>query len=261
MEILNYSQEHFKVFVLILIRISVVLFLFPVFGSRVFPTLVKAGLALIIAATLLPVVTAENFSFPENTIHIAILIVSEFMIGLIIGLIARLFFSATQIAGHVIAFQMGFGMINVLDPQTGAQVSILDQIAYWMVLLIFLILNGHHILITCLADSFRIVEPGMIHLNKELLLQILGSSSDMFILAIKVGAPGIVSLLFVSTAFGLCAKFAPQMNILIAAFPVKIIVGLFFFCTTLHLIALSVRSYIHDFKPALSTLLAQMGGG
>jgi len=261
MEILNYSQEHFKVFILILIRISVVLFLFPVFGSRVFPILVKAGLALIIAATLLPVVTTDHFFFPDNTIHIAILIVSEFMIGLIIGLIARLFFSAAQIAGHVIAFQMGFGMINVLDPQTGAQVSILDQIAYWMVLLIFLILNGHHILITCLADSFRIVEPGMIHLNKELLLQILGSSSDMFILAIKIGAPGIVSLLFVSTAFGLCAKFAPQMNILIAAFPVKIIVGLFFFCTTLHLIALSVRSYIHDFKPALSKLLVQMGGG
>jgi len=261
MEILGYSQEHLKIFILILLRISMVLFLFPVFGSRVFPTLAKAGLALVITMTLLPIVNPDHFSFPEDTISIAILIISEFIIGLIIGLIARLFFSAAQLAGHVIAFQMGFGMINVLDPQTGAQVSILDQIAYWVVLLVFLILNGHHILISSLADSFRIVEPGMITLKKELLLQILSSSSEMFVLAIKIGAPGIVSLLFVSTAFGLCAKFAPQMNILIAAFPVKIIVGLLFFCTTLHLIALSVRSYIHNFRPVLSSLLVQMGGG
>ena len=153
MEILGYSQEHFKVFILILIRVSVVLFLFPIFGSRVFPPLAKAGLALIVTMTLLPIVNLNNFNFPENTISILLLIISELMIGLILGLFARLFFSAAQLAGHIISFQMGFGMINVLDPQTGAQVSILDQIAYWVVIIVFLLLNGHHILISSMADS------------------------------------------------------------------------------------------------------------
>ncbi len=260
-DILNFSIDDFKVFILILIRVSVVLFLFPVFSSKVFPIIAKAGLALVISMAFFPNIIIDPSVFPDNIVEILILLISEFMIGMILGLTVRIFFASAQLAGQLISFQMGFAMINVIDPQTGVQVSILDQIAYWIVILIFLFLDGHHFMIMSLMKSFQIIEIGMITLKKGLLIKMISLSTDMFMLAIKIGSPGIIALLFVSTAFGLCAKFAPQMHILIVAFPVKIAVGLIFFGFTLSLLLISTRFFIKSFHPLLTTILVSLGGG
>jgi len=239
----------------------VVLFLFPIFNSRVFPVLAKAGFALVLSLAVLPVVHLDPDLFPENSIALVILMASELMIGLILGLTVRMFFASVQLAGQLISFQMGFGLINVLDPQTGTQVSILDQIGYFMVLLIFFLLNGHHILISAMIQSFQIVDIGLIVLTKGIFVRIMSLASDMFVLAVQIGSPAIVSLLFVSAAFGLSAKFSPQMNILIAAFPVKICVGLLFFCVTLQLISVATHAYLGRFKPIITSLLVSLGSG
>ncbi len=260
-DILNFSPDHFKVFILILIRVSVVLFLFPVFSSKVFPRIAKAGLALVISMAFFPNVSIDPSIFPDNIVEILILLVSELMIGMILGLTVRIFFASAQLAGQLISFQMGFAMINVIDPQTGVQVSILDQIAYWVVILIFLFLNGHHLMILSLMKSFQIIGIGMITIEKGLLIKMISLSTDMFILAIKIGSPGILALLFVSCAFGLCAKFAPQMNILIVAFPIKITIGLIFFSFTLSLLLISSRFFIKGFYPLLIATMVSLRGG
>lgn len=262
MEALNIvSPEEFKVFLLVLVRVSVVLFLFPIFGSRMFPNLAKAGLALMIAMLLYPVVVVDVGDFPENSIDILILIVSEILTGFTLGLSVRIFLGAIQMAGQVIGFQMGFSMINVIDPQLGTNVSIIEQIGYWIVLLLFLTLNGHHILISSLADSYRIVGVGFFMLKKGLLEYIISLTVDMFILGIKIGAPAIAALLFTSVAFGITAKFAPTMNVMIVAFPVKIAVGLVLFGFSLQIILIITRVYVGKFYTILSTLLVWISGG
>ena len=85
--------------------------------------------------------------------------------------------------------------------------------------------------------------------------------ADMFVLAIQMGSPAIVALLFTSAGFGITAKFVPQMNILIAAFPVKIAVGLVFFGMSLQIIFLITQGYISRFPGLMSSLLAWLGGG
>lgn len=259
MELLQFSPETVKIFFLILIRVSVVLFLFPVFGSNLFPLIAKAGFALLFSIVLFPVVGSTIQHFPQTISELLILMVAEAFVGLSLGLTVRMFFGAVQLAGQLISFQMGFAVINVIDPQTGSQVSILDQLGYWAVFLVFLLLNGHHILIGSLVDSFHILGIGSITLKSGLLKYYVNLAGEMFTLAVKIGAPGIVALLFVSTAFGLCAKFAPQMNILIAAFPVKIVVGLFFFGTTLEIIAVVTRGYMSQWRPMFHSVLKAMG--
>ena len=258
MDILTLSPEQFKSFVLILIRISVVLFMFPIIGGGIWPNLVKAGLALMISIVLFPVVQPDPTLFPETILGGARLILSELILGLIIGLTVRLFFTAVQLAGQLVGFQMGFAIANVLDPESGAQGPILAQMGYWVACLIFLLLNGHHVLLRTLADSFAVVKVGSLVLSDGLFHKMLEASGDMVTMAVKLGAPAIAALLMTSAAFGILAKVVPQMNILIAAFPVKIVVGLFFFGICLEAVVYFMRHYVAGFEGMLRTLMHLM---
>jgi len=261
MELLTYSTEQFQIFLMVLIRTGVVLYLFPVFSSTMIPATVKAGLALAMALVLMPVVPVDPTRFPDSVPTVGMMMVAELFIGLVLGLSVRIFLVAVELAGQTIGFQMGFSIINVLDPQTGGQVSIIGQIGNLVVLVIFLMLNGHHALIRGLVESFSVVDIGMISLSRGFLDQMTALMSNMFIIALKMGAPAIVALLFTSAAFGITAKFVPQMNILIAAFPVKIAVGLAFFSLCLFSIELLTRAYLEQLPGLLSSLLGRLGGG
>ena len=258
MDLLTFYPEQFKAFILIFIRIAIILFLLPIFGSSMVYARMKAGLALIITVVLFPVIKPDLELFPENLLSGVNLVLSECIIGMIIGLIIRMFFASIQLAGELIGFQMGFGIINVLDPQTGVQASIIAQFGYWVAMLVFLILNGHHILLKGLKESFDIINVGSIELSQGLFKTVVDSSSHMFLLAIKIGAPAIAALLFVSAAFGICAKFTPQMNILIVAFPIKIVVGLIFFGLSLEILLRILKGYLGNFDTALVYIMNLM---
>ncbi|MEA1966939.1 MAG: flagellar biosynthetic protein FliR [Thermodesulfobacteriota bacterium] len=262
MEILNLiNPNEFKVYLLVLARISLVLFMLPVFSTKMFPALVKAGFAMVISMLLYSVVDIDPSLFPETAVETALLFLPEAMIGLTLGLCVRIFFGSVQLAGQIIGFQMGFSMINVVDPQSGANVSIMEQIAYWVALLIFLLLNGHHIMLLSLVESFELVPPGYFMFQRVMLVKVLQIGAEMFVLAIKIGAPVIAVLLFTSAAFGLTAKFSPQMNVMIVAFPLKIFVGLVLFGLSLDIILRVMREYIMDLKGLFLSLLFWAGGG
>ena len=258
MDLLGLSPEQFKSFLLILVRISVVLFMFPVFGGMMVPKSVKAGLALMIAILLFPIVKPDPRLFPESLLDSAGLLLSELVLGFIIGLMVRLFFAAVQLGGQLVGFQMGFAIANVLDPETGTQGSILAQFGYWIALLLFLMLNGHHVLLQTLANSFSIIKVGSFGLGEGVFNRILEASGEMFSMAIKVGAPAIAALLLTSAAFGIVAKVVPQVNILIVAFPIKIAIGLFFFGVSLELLLYFMKHYVGEFDGMLTVMMRLM---
>jgi flagellar biosynthetic protein FliR len=261
MDLLNLPIDQFKVFLMVLIRVSVVMYLFPVFSSSMIPGPIKAGLALVISLVLTPVVPVDPARFPETVPAALVYGVSEFFVGMVLALSVQLFMGAVEMAGQLIGFQMGFSIINVLDPQSGAQVSIMGQIGNLVLVMVFLALNGHHALITGLVESFRIVPVGVIAVKRGLLHQMLHLVAHMFVLAIQMGSPAIVALLFTSTAFGITAKFVPQMNILVAAFPIKIVVGLIFFGFTIQIMAIMTRTFVSQCPSLFTSLLQWMGGG
>ncbi len=259
MELISLSPEQFKSFILVLTRISIVLFMLPIFGTAMLPNLVKAGLALTISFALFTVVRPDPNLFPESLLSSLNLIVSELIFGLAIGLTIRLFFAAIQLGGQLVGFQMGFAISNVLDPESGAQTPIVAHMGYWVAIVIFLLLNGHHILLKTLADSFSIVEVGSFGFRGGLFQKVLEASGDMFVLAIKFGAPAIAALLFTSAAFGIVAKVVPQMNILIVAFPLKIVVGLFFFGFSLRVLLYLSNQYVVGLESMLRVIMGPVG--
>ena len=262
MEILNVIDPiEFRTFMLVLIRVTIVLFMFPVFSSNVFPRRLKMGFALVVTLLLYSVVELDLSRFPLSVPAIGLLVLAEAMIGLTLGLCLRIFFGSVQLAGQIIGFQMGFAMINVVDPQTGSNVSIMDQIGYWVCIVVFLLLNGHHIIFLAVIDSFKLIPIGFFMMQEVMVAKILELAGQLFVLAVKIGAPVIVALTFVSVGFGLMAKFSPQMNVMIVAFPLKIIAGLVLFGLVLQIIVVVTQAYIKEFKQILMTLMYYAGGG
>ncbi len=262
MEILNIIDPvQFKTYMMVLMRISILLFMFPIFSSNAFPALLKAGFAMVLSLLLYTVVPVDLTRFPEDAASTGLMIGGEALIGMTLGLCLRIFLASIQLAGQIIGFQMGFAMINVIDPQTGANVSIMDQLGYWVGLVVFLLLNGHHVMISALVDSFVLVPLGVFMMPQPVLAKMMELMAHLFLLAVKIGAPVIAALMFVSVGFGLVAKFSPQMNVMIVAFPLKIVVGLFLFGLSLEIIAIVTRDYIPEFKKLLMYLLLFIGGG
>lgn len=244
MEILPLSYQECKSFILILIRVSVILFLFPFFSARVIPVLAKAGLALMVTILLFPVIDIKMVEFPETSWAMVQLVLAEMIIGMILGLLVQVFFEGVRIMGQMVGFQTGFAITNILDPQSGTQVSIFSNMAYLVAIVIFLTLNGHHIVLAAIRESFEIINIGSLSLNRQIFQKMMDVSAEMFALAIKIGAPAIAALLFTKVAFGLITKLMPQMNIMIVAFPVQIVIGLIFFGMSLHVLLSAMEKYL-----------------
>jgi flagellar biosynthetic protein FliR len=255
-EIFPLSYDEFKTFFLILTRVSVILFLFPFFSSRVIPVLTKAGLALVITVILYPVIDTAPGAFPATVWGMARMVLSELIVGMILGLLVQMFFEGVRIMGQVVGFQTGFAITNILDPQSGMQVSILSNMAYLLAMVLFLLLNGHHILLGAMKESFQILEVGSLNLNMQIFQRVVASSADMFVIAVKIGAPAIAALLFTKVAFGLITKLMPQMNIMIVAFPVQIVVGLLFFGVCLSVLLGSMEKYLGGLGPVLTNTMS-----
>jgi len=219
------------------------------------------GFALVVSLLLYPVVDVDITRFPMNAVSTGLLILAEAIIGITLGLCIRMFFASVQLAGQIIGFQMGYAMINVVDPQSGGNVSIMDQLGYWVCIIVFLLLNGHHIIFLAAIDSFKIVPVGFFMMHEAIPEKVIEIGAQLFLLSVKIGAPVIVSLAFVSVAFGLIAKFSPQMNVMIVAFPLQIVTGLILFGLVFQIIVIVTRVYVSDLKGLLMYFLFYMGGG
>jgi len=255
METLPISQNEISIFFLILARISAILVMLPFFNARVVPVYVKAGTSLVMAIVLFPVLSHESIIIPDTIWNLARVLICEFVIGLIMGLMVQIFFEGVRLMGQVVGFQTGFAIANILDPSSGAQVSILANMAYFVTLVLFLAFNGHHILLHALRESFDIIELGSLGLGPSAFHTLIQKSGDIFITAIKIGAPAMAALLFTKVAFGLITKLIPQMNIMIVAFPVQIIVGLMFFGLCLAVLASTMQDYLKDLGNTLMNMM------
>ena len=257
-ELLGIPYPELKTFFLVLIRISIILFMLPIFNARVLPGLAKAGLASIISLILLPVLGNRIGPFPETIFGIVHLVLAELIIGLILGLLVRTFFEAVRMMGHSVGFQTGFAITNVIAPQSGNRVSIFSNMAHFVALILFLLLNGHHILLSAIKESFEVLPMGGLDLKIEMLNKMIPIWGSIFVIAVKIGAPAMAALLFTKVAFGLITRFIPQMNIMIVAFPVQIMVGLIFFGICLNLVLGYMGRYLEDLHPLLINVMARL---
>jgi len=212
-------------FALLLPRIGGIMLVAPVFGGRYLPYL-KVGITAALALVLVPVVAAPEI--PAQPLAAVGMIAGEFVLGVAIGYVCQLFFVAVQVAGQLIDWEMGFGIVNVVDPLYGTQVPLVGNFLYMLAVLTFLVLDGHHILIRALLRSYELLPPGWSCGGlfesgfADFLTRTFGY---MFLTAAEISVPVLGVLFLTSVALGVVARTVPQMNVFVIGLPVKIIVG------------------------------------
>lgn len=242
--------QYVPVFLLFLCRITAFFMVAPVFSFRGIPLPFKVGLSFFVAFIAFVASGTGQMIALDGMYVLSIL--RETLIGLLLGFIAYLFFSVVQIAGSFVDLQMGFGVVNVMDPMTGAQSPILGNFKFFIAVLLFLALDGHHYFLSALFDSYE-----WIPLQSDIFHQIYGGSvSDflieslqtVFVLAFKMAAPLIAALFLTDVALGILARTAPQFNVFVVGIPLKIVIGFIIFL-------IMMTGFLVLFQELFSTLL------
>lgn len=214
-------------FLLIFARISGIFSTMPFLGSRNIPVYIKAGLSLLMSYIIFPLIFSPQIAVPDSLIPYVMLVAGEFFLGLIFGFVSSLFMQAIQMAGHLLDMQVGFGIVNIFDPQLGQQVPLLGNFKYILALLVFLATNGHHVLLSALFASFKIVPITGVVIPASLSAFITDLVAATFTIAVKLSLPVLVSILLADVALGILARTMPQMNIFVVGVPAKILIGIF----------------------------------
>lgn len=253
-----FSADGVQAFVLVMLRVSTIIVMMPILGHKTVPVQIKAGLSLVIALLIFPFVKQTIPAISPDLIPLIFQMAGEVMVGLIIGFAVKIVFTGIQYAGELIGMQMGFSMANVLDPMNNINVSIISEMQYLMALLIFLSINGHHVFITTIADSYKIVKPLGFHVTGPLTQAIAAYSKDIFIIAVKASAPLIAVMLFTNLGMALIARTVPQINILIVGFPLQISVGLIFLGLTMPIFLRVMETYFISLEGEMNMLMKLM---
>lgn len=220
----------------ILLRIDLLLLIFlrmlglfittPILSNRMVPIQLRVAISFGAAIIVFPLFNGQPSPAPD-LMAIIPLAVRELMVGLVLGFVATLTFTAVQLAGQLLDLNMGLAMMNVLDPTANSQVPLMGNLLYIIATLIFLTINGHHFLITAVMDSYAVIPLGTAVINAQVTEALMIMTSQMFVIGVKIAAP-IVSALFLTVmALGILNRAVPQVNVFIVGMPLQFAVGTF----------------------------------
>lgn len=218
-------------FVWPLFRIASFLMIIPIFGTQLVPMRVRSGMAFLLALIVAPMIP-EVPLVEALSINALIITVQQVFIGALMGLMFVMLLQIFVVAGQMVAMQMGLGFASMVDPTNGVTVPVLSQIYLICVTLIFLAMNGHHVMIEMIVESFSVWPVsqdilGGLSIQPEELWQFLMRINWLFASALLVALPVITAVLIVNLSFGIVTRAAPQMNVFSLGFPIGMLFGLF----------------------------------
>lgn len=261
MESVVLSAWSSPVFLLILCRLGGLFLSAPIFAGSHLPAPFKAGLAISLAVGFYPLLGVS--AFPARHVEswsLLLTIVGEVVVGVVIGLAARLLFVGVSLAGELAGIQMGLGIANVVDPQFPQQASVVAQFMELITVLTFLTLQGHHAFLEAVWASFESIPPGAFSGAAasgaaSILVALFGKS---MVLALKLSSPIMVAVLVTNVAIGLLARAVPQLNFFAFGLTLTFIVGLLALLVSLPLLTHLIGMIAGQVRLELFTLLRSL---
>lgn len=251
--LVSVSPEWSATFLLVLARLSAAIVVVPFFGARGVPAQAKIGLALLLALIVLPLHAEPAQAAPTKLLAFAATVGSEVLVGLCIGVLTGLVLQALAMGASLAGVQMGFGLGELFDPLSGAQTDTISQFYWLLVTLVFFSVNGHHLVVGGLVETFEVVPAGSADITLlagDRFLPFLGALLGV---AVRVALPVMGALLLTDLALGLIARTVPQLNILVEGFPVKMAVGVLVLAAAMPLLTTFMGAVV-------TTTLPQVGG-
>lgn len=225
--------------ILMLARISAFFAVLPIFSWQALPRVVRAGIALSVTVFFL-VVRFPGLAFaPVHWMTAVVLVVQEATWGLAFGLVLRLVYTAVEQGGRIAERQMGTADAGVIDPVTGQQGQAMGTLFEITFTLLFLIAGGHHLFVRFLDGTFDAFPLGSAPDVAAMARGMVAAGAAMLEFALKLAAPVLAAFLLLSVVLAILSRVLPEMNILLASFPMRVGMGLF--------IAAAVLPTLHAF--------------
>ncbi len=240
--------NQWPLYLLVFARMAGIVFLFPYFNWPGIPAVLRIWIAMILSWLIYLSLPGEAPFSPAGAPEMVLLLAREAAVGLALGFLIVLCFSLFTQAGQLMDLGAGLTLSAIFNPQAGGQVTLLGRFYYLLVLVYYLAINGHHLFITSIAESYRLIPLDSAFLARELAGGMGQIFTRIFTLAFQIAAPVIVVLLIMDLALGLIAKTVPQVHVFVEGLPLKIALALLILGILLHPMAAAWESLLDNFS-------------
>ena len=255
------EPRHVQLGMLAMVRLSGLLLLIPPVQGPTVPVVVRVGLAFSLVFLVWNQLLAVAPPLAGDVLTLTGLAASELGIGVVIGFTVRLVLSAASFAAELLSMKMGLGLASLIDPFQGQPTTVLTRLFDLTVMVMFLALDGHHLLIGATVESFRVVPPGRIGdlvASAEVLLPLGGRLIGV---GLAMVAPAIGVLFLANLALVLATRIVPNLNLMAVGFPVLVGLGLLMTIVNLDLLGGLIAGEVRHLESVLITLLRSLGHG
>jgi flagellar biosynthetic protein FliR len=227
----NISIPHIFAAVLIIVaRVSGVMLFAPLFGSAALPARIKAMLVIALTALLYPVVSPRiATALPSQW---PLIVATELIIGIGAGIASNIAFDAVQMAGQILSVQMGYSLVNIMDPQSQAESTVVATFHQTIAMLIFLQLNVQFWILQAMARSFDYMPVAGMHFHDSFVPTVLHLGAAIFMVGLQIAAPVLCATLVADIVLGLVGKVSPQLPVMQLGPAVKSLLGIFILTAT-----------------------------
>lgn len=231
--LLNLYFGLFLTFVLVLARLSPLVMVLPVIGSRSAPVRVRGLVAVAMAMLLTPLSRGDRLPPIESLIDLGVLVGGELLVGMSFGLAALILLAALHVTGQLAGQMSGMQLADVFDPGFDTTVPVFTQFLDLIAMAVFVLVGGHRQVIGALLDTFRWMPPGEAFLSSRVPVALVEILTQSFVVGIRAGAPLMISLLLAALLLGVISRTLPQLNLLALGFPINSAVTLAMLAMTL----------------------------
>lgn len=249
---------HFMIFLFVFVRITAVLTTAPLFSNKAFPILAKLGLSLILSYLIFVFMSKDYIHLEISIWFIVINVIKEIITGALIGFSVNLVFYAISFAGTLIGFDIGLGMAQIFNPSEEISNNVLGEYLYILAILVLIIINGHHYIIRAITYSFTIIPLGHYTINERVYEFIIKMGASVFVLAVKIASPILVSFFLIHLAEGILARIIPQMQVFFVTYPLKIALGLGLLIVSIPLYLYMIKNLLSSYEDKLYQLIQLM---
>ncbi len=210
---------------LVFVRISGLLLAAPFFNQQSFSVRIRVLFAFVLAYALAGLVGGPPPDYAYHAFGFMAAIGVEALTGLVIGFSAQLLFLAIQFAGEIIGFQMALGIAQVYDPVNGQSANPMGRLLSLAFMLVFVLTDGHHMVLQALEESFIVVPLGGATLQASGPL-LLDWTADFFTLSLRLAAPFMITIFIIDATLGVFARIVPQADLFSLSLPLKLSLGM-----------------------------------
>ncbi len=242
------NTAYFLALILVFIRLTSFFLVAKSLFPKGTPAILKGAIGMILSFSIISGINYQAVLEINNNYMLVYSIVSEIMSGIILGFIANMIFEFIRMAGGYMDIQIGLSMMNILDPSSETTSTPFSNLSYFISMVIFFIIDGHHLLIKCLIQSFKVVNIGQNIVFQDTFSVVLDAFREYFVIGVKIAIPLVLIIIITDLCMALVSRTVPAINVMILGMPVKMVVGLLTFIALLP-IMIKLISYAFNSIP------------